>query len=63
MALTAGRHRDPCIVISSSGMVVNGGRVLHHLERMLPDARNTIVRLATRPSAPVAELSWKVPRN
>ncbi|MFN8029858.1 MAG: MBL fold metallo-hydrolase [Dermatophilaceae bacterium] len=42
MALTAGRHRDPCIVISSSGMV-NGGRVLHHLERMLPDARNTIV--------------------
>lgn len=42
MALTTGRHRGPSIVISSSGMV-NGGRVLHHLERMLPDARNCIV--------------------
>ncbi|MEI2778206.1 MAG: MBL fold metallo-hydrolase [Tetrasphaera sp.] len=42
MALTSGRRREPHIVISSSGMV-NGGRVLHHLERMLPDARNTII--------------------
>jgi metallo-beta-lactamase family protein len=42
MALTTGRHRDPCIVVSSSGMV-NGGRVLHHLERMLPDQRNAVV--------------------
>lgn len=42
MELTRGRRRDPHIVISSSGMV-NGGRVLHHLERMLPDPRNAII--------------------
>ena len=42
MALTRGRHRDPHIVISSSGMAT-GGRVLHHLERMLPDPRNAVV--------------------
>lgn len=42
MALTSGRRRGPSIIISSSGMV-NGGRVLHHLERMLPDSRNCIV--------------------
>jgi metallo-beta-lactamase family protein len=32
----------PSIVISASGMAT-GGRVLHHLERALPDARNTIL--------------------
>jgi metallo-beta-lactamase family protein len=32
----------PCIVISASGMAT-GGRVLHHLEAMLPDPRNTVV--------------------
>ena len=32
----------PCIIISSSGMAT-GGRVLHHLEHMLPDHRNTVV--------------------
>lgn len=32
----------PAIVISSSGMAT-GGRVLHHLERRLPDHRNTVV--------------------
>jgi metallo-beta-lactamase family protein len=36
--LTASRR--PSIVISSSGMAT-GGRVLHHLARALPDARNT----------------------
>ena len=34
--------REPSIVISSSGMAT-GGRVLHYLERVLPDARNTIL--------------------
>jgi metallo-beta-lactamase family protein len=34
--------KDSAIVISSSGMAT-GGRVLHHLERALPDARNTIL--------------------
>ena len=32
----------PCIIISSSGMAT-GGRVLHHLEHLLPDGRNAIV--------------------
>ncbi|MGJ3509801.1 MBL fold metallo-hydrolase RNA specificity domain-containing protein [Enemella sp. A6] len=33
--------RSPKIIISSSGML-EGGRVLHHLKRLLPDDRNTI---------------------
>jgi metallo-beta-lactamase family protein len=33
---------DPAIVISSSGMAT-GGRVLNHLERALPDPRNTVL--------------------
>ena len=32
----------PCIIISSSGMAT-GGRVLHHLEHMLPDHRHSVV--------------------
>jgi metallo-beta-lactamase family protein len=32
----------PCIIISASGMAT-GGRVVHHLERLLPDSRNVIV--------------------
>ena len=35
------RH-GPKIILSASGMAT-GGRVLHHLERMLPDNRNAIV--------------------
>jgi metallo-beta-lactamase family protein len=34
--------QEPSIVISSSGMAT-GGRVLHHLRRGLPDARNTVM--------------------
>jgi metallo-beta-lactamase family protein len=33
---------EPSVVISSSGMAT-GGRVLNHLERVLPDPRNTVV--------------------
>lgn len=33
---------EPAIVISSSGMAT-GGRVLHHLARLLPDPRNTVL--------------------
>lgn len=33
---------QPSIIISSSGMAT-GGRVLHHLEAMLPDPRNSVI--------------------
>lgn len=36
------RSSGPMIVISASGMVT-GGRVLHHLQRFLPDARTTVL--------------------
>lgn len=40
--LTGKDGHEPAIIISSSGMAT-GGRVLHHLERMLPDSRNAVV--------------------
>ncbi|MEY9910214.1 metallo-beta-lactamase family protein [Catenulispora sp. MAP12-49] len=36
------RHNGPQIVISASGMAT-GGRILHHLETMLPNPRNTVL--------------------
>ncbi|WP_231550618.1 hypothetical protein [Actinomyces polynesiensis] len=36
------RPHRPCVIISASGMAT-GGRVLHHLEHMLPDPRHTVV--------------------
>lgn len=36
------RPKVPSIIISSSGMAT-GGRVLHHLEHLLPDDRNAVV--------------------
>src|SRR5271170_7623402 len=34
--------KTPCIIVSASGMAA-GGRVLHHLARRLPDARNAVI--------------------
>ncbi|MDO5048989.1 MAG: MBL fold metallo-hydrolase [Actinomycetaceae bacterium] len=34
--------KHTCIIVTSSGMM-EGGRVLHHLERMLPDPDNTVI--------------------
>jgi metallo-beta-lactamase family protein len=36
------RVEGPCIIVSASGMAT-GGRVLHHLERRLPDPRTTVL--------------------
>ncbi|HXZ84380.1 MAG TPA: MBL fold metallo-hydrolase [Myxococcota bacterium] len=36
------RRTEPMIVVSASGMAT-GGRVLHHLQRFLPDPRNTVL--------------------
>ncbi|HZK06309.1 MAG TPA: MBL fold metallo-hydrolase [Actinomycetaceae bacterium] len=36
------RQTEPCIIVSSSGML-EGGRVLHHLKRLVVDPRNTII--------------------
>ncbi|MFK5633653.1 MBL fold metallo-hydrolase [Ornithinimicrobium sp. LYQ103] len=36
------RRFDPMIIVASSGMA-EGGRVLHHLARLLPDRRNTVI--------------------
>ena len=39
-ALADGPH--PAVIVSASGMAT-GGRVLHHLARLLPDPRNTVL--------------------
>jgi metallo-beta-lactamase family protein len=33
---------SPCIILSASGMAT-GGRILHHLDRRLPDSRNAVL--------------------
>ncbi|HET9730869.1 MAG TPA: MBL fold metallo-hydrolase, partial [Acidimicrobiia bacterium] len=41
-SIALNRLHVPSIIISASGMAT-GGRVLHHLARLLPDSRNTVV--------------------
>lgn len=41
-SITLNDPKMPSIIISSSGMAT-GGRVLHHLEHLLPDHRNAVV--------------------
>ncbi|MCA0308122.1 MAG: MBL fold metallo-hydrolase [Actinobacteria bacterium] len=41
-SIALNRPTMPCVIISSSGMAT-GGRVLHHLEHLLPDSRNAVV--------------------
>ena len=47
--------RYPSIIISSSGMAT-GGRVLHHLYRRLPDARNSVVLVGFQASGTRGQL-------
>jgi metallo-beta-lactamase family protein len=42
--------QGPRIIIASSGMLT-GGRVLHHLERLLPDAKNLVVLVGYQAAA------------
>jgi metallo-beta-lactamase family protein len=44
------RRKESSIVIAGSGMLT-GGRVLTHLARRLPDARNTVVLVGYQPAA------------
>ena len=37
-------RKDPCIIISASGMA-SGGRVLHHLKALLPNPHNSVLFL------------------
>ncbi|MEV0743166.1 MBL fold metallo-hydrolase [Streptomyces sp. NPDC050549] len=41
-SIEIGRTTGPAVIVSASGMAT-GGRVLHHLERLLPDPRNTVM--------------------
>ncbi|MFI6647002.1 MBL fold metallo-hydrolase RNA specificity domain-containing protein [Streptomyces sp. NPDC050529] len=41
-SIAINRSPGPCVIVSSAGMAT-GGRVLHHLSRLLPDPRNSVV--------------------
>jgi metallo-beta-lactamase family protein len=41
-SMTANRPVRPSLIVSASGMAA-GGRVLHHLQYLLPDRRNTVL--------------------
>jgi metallo-beta-lactamase family protein len=41
-SMTVNRPAQPSIIVSAAGMAT-GGRVLHHLQHLLPDPRNTVL--------------------
>ena len=41
-SMTLNHQRSPCVIISAAGMLT-GGRVLHHLTRLAPNPRNTLL--------------------
>jgi metallo-beta-lactamase family protein len=51
--------RGPAIIVSSSGMLT-GGRVLHHLKRLLPDAENKILLVGYQA---VGTRGWRLQRG
>lgn len=41
-SISLNESRKPCVIISASGMAT-GGRILHHLRSLLPEARHTVL--------------------
>ena len=41
-SMAASMRDGPLVIVSASGML-NGGRILHHLKRRLPDEKNTMI--------------------
>lgn len=41
-SMSLNSRRDPCVIISAAGMLT-GGRVVHHLARLAPDPRHTLL--------------------
>lgn len=49
------RSQTPCVIISASGTLA-GGRILHHLQNRLSDARNTVLFVGYQPVGSLGRL-------